>query len=63
MPQGVLSFRNTKYRQPNAGGGLPTTNVFSSAIFISAPPQNTITFLNAVPERDEATASLIRSNG
>src|SRR5271170_4159635 len=35
MPQAVLSLRKRKYRPPKAGGGLPTTKVLSSAIFMT----------------------------
>ena len=33
-PLSVISFTNTKYWPPKCGGGLPTTKVFTSVIFM-----------------------------
>src|SRR5271165_2605130 len=42
IPQAVLSFRNTKYRPPNPGGGLPTTNTLTLSSFMKSVSQNEI---------------------
>ena len=34
MPVSVVSFKNIQYLPPNDGGGLPTTKVLNSTIFI-----------------------------
>src|SRR5487761_2092095 len=37
MPQAVFNFKNTKYRPPKEGGGLPTTKTLTLSSFIQTP--------------------------